>query len=109
MATIEAELSQDRPWGRDRPTGAAAAVEARLLLRTLLGPAREPSATSAARIDAYKLLLTALEGRLGDPDFTLAVHTEWIRLSLGTRSRGARRLAWQPGGEPQSDVSEATD
>lgn len=87
METLEAELTQDFPRGPSMPTRA----EAGLLLHTFLGPAREAGATPAARFDAYRLLLTALEGRLADPEFARALHTEWIRLSRGTLARGARR------------------
>jgi hypothetical protein len=110
METIEAELLQevlypDPPTRLDR----VEPIEPGLILRTLLGPARETGATSEAQLDVYRLLLTSLEGRLGDFRFALALHTEWIRLSPGAQARGARRWARQPGGEPRSDVNEATD
>ena len=89
METLEAELSQDVQRG---PSPSAMA-EAGLFLRAFLGPAREAGATPAAQIDAYRLLLVALEGRLGDPGFARALHAEWIRLSLGALARGARRWA----------------
>jgi hypothetical protein len=92
METIEAELSQDAEvsrgaaWGAGRPTR----VEAGLLLRTFLRPAREAEASLEAQLDAYRLLLAALEGRLGDFGFALTLHAEWLRLSPGALARGAR-------------------
>jgi hypothetical protein len=104
MEATKAEHLKDVTWGSDGPTW----VEAGLLLRTFLGPAREAGATPEAQLEAYRLLLTALNGRLGDLGFALAVHTEWIRLSPGALARGARGRAWRPGGEPRSDASGAT-
>lgn len=51
------------------------------LLRTLLEPARDPSAAPAERLDAYRRLFQVLGRRLNDADLSRALHREWIRLS----------------------------
>jgi hypothetical protein len=51
------------------------------LLRILLDPARDPEAPSEARVDAYRLLLWALEGRLANRGLARILHREWIELS----------------------------
>lgn len=53
------------------------------LLRLLLLPARDPRATPAERLRAYRSLLRVLDGRLGDPKFARALHFAWINLSSG--------------------------
>lgn len=111
METIETELSRGSEHSRDasQVPDQSTRAEAELLLRTFLRPARGEDAAREDQIDAYRLLLTALRGRLGDFGFALALHAEWIKLSRGSLARGERGLEWRRGGEARSDASAATD
>jgi hypothetical protein len=61
------------------------------LLKLLLDPGRDPSATPAARLEAYRALLRVLEGSLADHEFAQAIHREWIKLSFNAPTRRSRR------------------
>jgi hypothetical protein len=60
-------------------------------LKLLLDPGRDPDATPAARLAAYRALLDVLEGCLDDHEFAQAVHREWIELSINAPTRQHRR------------------
>jgi hypothetical protein len=53
-----------------------------LILRVLLGSARDPEASAAEHVEAYRTLMRVFEGSLKDPEFARAVHREWLDLSL---------------------------
>jgi hypothetical protein len=61
--------------------------EPRRLLDEFLAPARDPGAPASSRIDAYRLLLLALEGNLWDHDFAARLHREWMASGVHGRSR----------------------
>jgi hypothetical protein len=67
---------------------AALPSEPRRLLEEFLAPARDPGAPASSRIDAYRLLLLALEGSLWDHDFAAGLHREWMASGVHSLSLG---------------------
>jgi hypothetical protein len=78
------------------PSAAPAPSEPRRLLAQLLGPARDAEAPPRTRVDAYRLLLLALEGSLLDHDFAVVVRREWMACGVHRGSRGRQRLSRPP-------------